>query len=188
MVSRAAGSARMAIGISGSTAVSSRTTNPAPKKERAAKQRENRRRQPRIVHAAKIERQHERRACRHHQHRAEEVEPMRPAVPRQPAQGPSAQAPMAIMQNGNFPQKDHPPIQMIANPAAEHRAAAAGGGECDREVGVVFGALFRAAPCRPVPSGRSKSCRRRPCPARRGRRSASACSTPMPKRTRRSCR
>ena len=42
----------------------------------------------------------------------------------------------------DLPDKDHPPIQMIANPAAERRSAAAGGRECDREIGIVFGALL----------------------------------------------
>ena len=42
----------------------------------------------------------------------------------------------------NLPNKDHPPIQMVADPAAERRAAAARGGECDREISVILGTLL----------------------------------------------
>ena len=41
-----------------------------------------------------------------------------------------------------FHKKDHPPIKVIADPAAEHRPGAARGGEGDGEIGVVLGAIL----------------------------------------------
>ena len=110
--------------------------------ERASDQGQNRRGEPRIAHAAEIERQHERGACRHHQHRTGEVELVRPVMARQAAQHGQGQDHGADAER-EIPQKDHPPIKMIADPAAQHRPGAARGGEGDGEIGVIFGAILR---------------------------------------------
>ena len=113
----------------------------APQHQRGRHQRKNWRREPRIVHAAEIKRQHEGRTRRHDQHRTQEIELMRPVVTRQPTQhgqrdhdGDDAKR--------EVPQEDHPPRQVVADPAAKRRTTAAGGGEGDGKIGVILGAIL----------------------------------------------
>ncbi len=60
---------------------------------------------------------------------------------RQPAQHGQGQDHGADAER-EIPQKDHPPIKVIADPAAERRPGAARGGKGDREIGVIFGAIL----------------------------------------------
>jgi hypothetical protein len=87
-------------------------------------------------------RQHERRARRDHQDCASDIEPMLPLPPRQAAQHGERHDDRKHGER-HIPQKDHRPMQVLGNPAAERRSAAARGHERDGEISVVTPAFFR---------------------------------------------
>ena len=81
-----------------------------------------------------------RRARRHDQRRAEEVELVRPVVPRQPAQQRQRHHHRDHAERDVHPE-DHRPVQVFGDGAAERRPKRAGGGVDHREIAVVLAAL-----------------------------------------------
>jgi hypothetical protein len=97
---------------------------------------------PRVAHAAHVERQHEGDAGEHDQRRADDVEPVRALVARQPAQQRRGDRQRGEPHRDVDPE-DHRPVQVVGNEAAERRPAAARGRIGEREIGVVAPALLR---------------------------------------------
>ena len=136
----------MVEGISGSGAARSRTMNAAPSRQaQRREQAEDRHRRPRIVDAAHAERQHERRARRHDEAGAEEVE--LGAAARAAAAGAAASRhdAMAMTPSGMFIQKITDQCRYSAMKPPSTGPQRAGAGVGDREVSVVLAAIFGAA-------------------------------------------
>ena len=131
----------MSSGISGSWRASQPPAEGEPEQERQPDQPRDLRRRPGVARAAPGQRQQQGHRRAGDQHRAENVELVRPLMARQPLQR-RVRHPVGGEPQRQVDPEDHRPVQRLGDHAAEHRPEQRRGHEDGGDIDLVFAALL----------------------------------------------